>query len=78
MKQKLEINELIKTTKLPHKLSIFNDNDGDFECVICLDNEPNILIKPCGHSTFCDVCMDDLKPTECPICRMQIESTQKF
>ena len=74
--------EKIKETmrdSIAHKLTMFEeDSDAEFECCICWNREPNYMLKPCGHSTFCEICIDELKPTECPICRVPIVETKKF
>ena len=41
------------------------------ECVICLDNSPNILFCNCGHICICNVCLM-MRVKEfgaCPICK---------
>merc|ERR1711971_385824 len=49
---------------LVHKLTMFEeDSDAEFECCICWNREPNYMLKPCGHSAFCEICIDELKPT---------------
>lgn len=44
-------------------------------CSICLDNERNIVIVPCGH-TCCSECSKTL--TSCMVCRGSIEKKQKI
>ena len=45
-------------------------------CVICLDKEKEILLKPCRH--FC-VCFDcAIVSEECPICRKPIADREKI
>jgi hypothetical protein len=41
------------------------------ECIICLVNKRNILIKPCHHIVVCSTCID---MNFCPICRVNIEN----
>jgi len=48
---------------------IFGDDD-DKECIICMDNEKNSVLSPCGHYVVCDLCSHQLK--QCPICRSRI------
>ena len=45
------------------------------ECVICLDNPPNVLFCNCGHMCICEEC-DRVKSLETyPVCKT--ESTIK-
>ena len=50
-------------TKIPTKISFKYD-----ECVICLDNPPNVLFNNCGHICICHNC-DRESLNSCPICR---------
>ena len=43
------------------------------QCVICLDNKPNILYNPCLHYCVCSQCGDKGKFENCPYCREGIE-----
>ena len=70
----LAINKTIKEN-IGYKLTMFEENDDfdiDAECCICWDRDPNVYLKPCCHSTFCSQCIEELKPIECPICRVKI------
>ena len=46
------------------------------KCVICMDEEADFLIIPCGHKCGCRGCLNHLKDSsgKCPICRTQIQS----
>ena len=44
------------------------------ECVICLNNKPNILYFECGHIAVCDSCDSIGKLRKCPICRRKIKN----
>lgn len=44
-------------------------------CRICLDNDVEVTLIPCGHFCLCQSCTFGLK--ECPICRKNIESVQR-
>merc|ERR1712130_278616 len=39
-------------------------------CVICLDNDKNIVLQPCNHFVFCDECSRDRQ--DCPLCHANI------
>jgi hypothetical protein len=50
-------------------------------CCICLENPPNIIIKPCGHRCICKISFEDhlqervkLGTALCPICQTSITS----
>ena len=50
------------------------NNDGD-DCCICMDNEKNIMLDPCGHICVCEKCSNKLET--CPICRSKISAKKK-
>jgi hypothetical protein len=43
-------------------------------CVICLDLQRNVLIKPCMHFCLCANCARSIQ--QCPVCRIQIDSQE--
>ena len=45
------------------------------ECRICLDNEANMLMRPCKHLCMCKRCWIIYKPDNdsCPICREKLK-----
>jgi len=52
------------------------DEDGETECLICLCEQRDTLIMPCGHMCVCSGCGKELinKKQTCPICRGNIGS----
>ena len=38
-------------------------------CIICLDNEKNVLIQGCNHYVLCDKCEPKLYRKKCPLCQ---------
>eukprot|EP01083_Nonionella_stella_P033085 90584_1 len=70
----VDYNELIELN--PKELAKSLDSQ-EFECVICWEREPNLRLEPCGHASFCEKCINELKPTECPICRTKIHSKRQ-
>ncbi len=50
---------------LPY-LPLFQEED----CVICLDEEPNILFPLCRHVPYCSSCSNDIQDPTCPMCRI--------
>ena len=43
------------------------------ECIICLNEKPNVLFCNCGHLCECDKCYKIKTPSICPICKMDNE-----
>ena len=68
--------ELISKKKIPNSFSITEKkNNYDFpECMICTNNEPNILIRPCNHGGYCEDCIINYLGTNncCPTCKIPI------
>jgi hypothetical protein len=46
------------------------------ECVICMDNRKNIIIKPCNHLCCCEECSKNIGD-KCPICRTNVKKIEK-
>lgn len=49
-------------------------------CVICQDEEANIVVVDCGHLAMCRNCSDLVMSTnrECPLCRTRIVTPQRL
>ncbi|CAD8197646.1 unnamed protein product [Paramecium octaurelia] len=45
------------------------------KCLICYENQPNILFVPCRHGGICEKCAQDivLKSNQCYLCRKNIQ-----
>ena len=43
------------------------------ECIICMNDKPNILFCNCGHLCICDKCYKIKTPSICPICKTDNE-----
>ena len=41
------------------------------ECVICIENRPNILLCNCGHLCICNNCLEFKKLSKCPVCKTE-------
>lgn len=55
------------------------DDDKNI-CSICMENNTNILIEPCGHICTCEQCINMIlqsKNKKCPVCRVDITNTVK-
>lgn len=46
------------------------------ECVICMDNDADYAITPCGHMCICSECGP--KINNCPICRKKVDFVLKI
>ena len=70
-------NELIvyhnePTPEKPKVINLFKIFKSD-ECIICMDNKPNILFCNCGHLCECEGCYKIKTPSICPICKTDNE-----
>ena len=63
---------LIKVRKLEGSIKKLEASSK--KCIICDENEPNILLSPCNHAHFCENCIKTWSNTNntCPTCRVQI------
>ncbi|CAD8104395.1 unnamed protein product [Paramecium sonneborni] len=67
-------------TMMKQMKSIPKDQDsGDF-CLICFENEPNVVLHPCNHGGICNNCSENLiKSTkQCFLCRSEIRYALKL
>ena len=55
----------------PHPPMVQQAN-GDSTCVVCLENVPDHILKPCHHLVACVICAGRLKDRPCPICRVNV------
>ena len=70
-------NELIlshdePTPEKPKIINLFKIFKSD-ECIICMDNKPNILFCNCGHLCECEGCYKIKTPSTCPVCKTDNE-----
>lgn len=42
-------------------------------CVLCLENKPEIIINRCGHQIYCIDCIAKSNKINCPICRGKVD-----
>ena len=70
-------NELIvsHTEPIPEEPKIINlfKIFKSEECIICLNEKPNVLFCNCGHLCECVKCFKIKTPSTCPICKMDNE-----
>ena len=43
-------------------------------CVVCMMEELNVCLYPCGHLCLCVTCSNRLMDQKCPLCRLPIKS----
>lgn len=59
------------------KLTVFDANT----CVICLEENTQIIFAPCGHKCCCVNCSKEILNTnkrKCPICRINISQSSQI
>ena len=39
------------------------------ECLICVENKPNVLFCGCGHLCVCEECIKYYESYQCPVCK---------
>ncbi|CAD8193407.1 unnamed protein product [Paramecium pentaurelia] len=56
-----------------------NQDSGDY-CLICFENEPDVVLHPCNHGGICNSCSENLIKTtkQCFLCRSEIRYALKF
>jgi hypothetical protein len=54
---------------------LYNQKESSSEkpCIICFENQINVILLPCAHLALCSRCAKNLM--NCPICRESIQST---
>ena len=63
------------TTDISHDETEINMHN-ETHCIICVDNEIDIVFLPCSHAISCHNCV--LKLETCPICRKSIDYVIKI
>ncbi|CAD8169341.1 unnamed protein product [Paramecium octaurelia] len=67
-------------TMMKQMKSIPKDQDsGDF-CLICFENEPDVVLHPCNHGGICNNCSENMIKTtkQCFLCRSEIRYALKI
>tara|TARA_E500000178_G_scaffold22251_1_gene20744 strand:- start:1167 stop:1487 length:321 start_codon:yes stop_codon:yes gene_type:complete len=73
--EKDKLDDLKNYDKLIQKAKTQINNYKSYECTICMENDVNVCIVPCGH-TFCSKCIKDAN--RCFICNSDIFMKQKM
>ncbi|CAD8110146.1 unnamed protein product [Paramecium sonneborni] len=60
--------------------SIQKDQDSCDICLICFENEPDVILHPCNHGGICTNCSENIMKTtkQCFLCRTEIKYTLKL
>ncbi len=55
-------------------VDVKHDEGESKECLVCLDEEKNTVVMPCGHLCICSDCGKGLIKAKhtCPVCRGHI------
>ena len=68
--------EFKKLGKIKQEICINSD-----ECCICyekLENSSRYALIPCGHTQYCEACIDKLPNNTCGICKLRYTSKFKI
>jgi hypothetical protein len=69
--RKFIYNRLLLRLVLPKRIQMLLNFDRSItktDCLVCLDKFKDPMLLPCGH-VFCQVCINQLQPRQCPSCR---------
>ena len=50
------------------------------ECKVCMDNVPNMLMRPCKH-LICEICYRawcEINKNTCPFCKQDVNEAEKI
>jgi hypothetical protein len=56
------------------KLLILEDAKAANDCIVCMENERNVIFHPCLHLICCDGCVKTLMAQSCLSCFQRIDS----
>ncbi|KAI9034563.1 zinc finger, C3HC4 type-domain-containing protein [Hyaloraphidium curvatum] len=72
------VDLLAANPKKERKATTAGESAGAKECMICLDEEREVVLVPCGHATLCFNCGEDIKRRgNCPTCRQEVRSIMR-
>ena len=69
--------------RLQHKMDQIKDTrkrlyESERCCVICMDNQRNVVIRGCNHLVICDGCEAQLESKKCPQCQKSYSNVLKL
>jgi hypothetical protein len=56
---------------------VIEEKESQTRCLICEEEEINVVCIPCGHLIMCHQCSNKLTKKECPSCRQQVQTFVK-
>lgn len=65
-----ELTEKLISTSEPSSIK----EETTCVCVLCFENQRNVLFRPCNHLLICDTCSGKTSFYECIACKKDIES----
>jgi hypothetical protein len=74
--QKLIEDQNLLIKKFKKKQEKQEDNITSIECIICMENDRNVVFFPCMHLIACKKCGIDLIKNDCPKCHAIIEKRE--
>ena len=72
-----ETLRLLKYQIISYKQMLLDKNvekKDSVYCILCMDNNRNVLFKPCNHIVICDKCSGATDLQECIICKAKIDA----
>ena len=54
---------------------------GQAQCLICMENVANVVLVPCNHLCLCKACLINLRHSQvpdCPLCKLKIDYKKVF
>lgn len=72
LKQKNE-KEIQTDTEIFITLNSLKNDIKPFICIICMNNQIDILLKPCHHICMCNDCYNKIEKKNCPCCNNNIK-----
>mmetsp|Transcript_1411 Transcript_1411/g.1871 ORF Transcript_1411/g.1871 Transcript_1411/m.1871 type:complete len:297 (+) Transcript_1411:74-964(+) len=78
-----ELKRMIKEqkdylTKLKKKLEEVEELQDDLsKCIVCLTNNKEMIMVPCGHKVLCQQCSKQSQWKECPVCKTNVTTVLK-
>jgi len=69
----MQYSSITTPSPLATVLPTSEDNEEGM-CIVCLDNQADAAVVPCGHMCGCIACLQGIKDSKCPVCRGPISS----
>ena len=75
---KMGATALLPSNNTKINATVGSEVDEESECVVCMENNREFAIVPCGHPCLCHVCQSLSTITSCPMCRGPKDSVSKI